>query len=525
MPEKNDDPHLPGPFPTAPAELLRSYAEVPYASIAHAEMQPGAMAARAGIAGLETVPLERCRVLELGCGDGINLLATAARHPGARCLGVDLAANNVEAARQAAATLGLANVEFREGDVRALEGLGSFDYVIAHGLLSWIPEDAQAALFALCARSLSPRGLACLSYKTYPGWHRREMVREILRYGLAGLDDWPGRLSRARQLLPFLLRFARAGETYRSILAEQAAEVAEASDDFLTHDLLEVFCAPLTFADFVARARRHDLAYVGDMRHASTLLENQLPPPAITGLQRLTSDPIERQQWLDFLTDRSFRRSLLCKAGRSPAEPAPERLAGLHVSSSLREMPGQGGASGVVAWGAGGEVVLETAAPAANAGLAALAQAWPRTRDFSALEAEVAAQLPPGAERASFGRAVFAGFCRDEVDLFATPPLCVLEAGPRPEAWPLARWLAGRGRQVCNVRIEVVALTPLARWLLPALDGSRDRAELLAWFVAAAREGRVAASGALGPEALRPVLAAALDGALVELARAAMLVA
>src|SRR4051795_9203378 len=118
------------------------YDDVPYSNYPYAQTHPDRLATVAILHGLEPPDPFHARVLELGCGAGGNLIAMAAATPGIRALGVDLAAGPVEDGQRAIAEIGLTNVELRHGDVRELSGLGEFDYIVAHGVYSWIPDDA-----------------------------------------------------------------------------------------------------------------------------------------------------------------------------------------------------------------------------------------------------------------------------------------------------------------------------------------------------------------------------------------------
>ena len=70
-------------------------------------------------------------VLDLGCGDGTTAIPAA--RLGADVLGVDIAANLVEAGNERARSLGLANCRFQEGDASDLAGIddASFDLVVS----------------------------------------------------------------------------------------------------------------------------------------------------------------------------------------------------------------------------------------------------------------------------------------------------------------------------------------------------------------------------------------------------------
>src|ERR1700754_2361564 len=119
-------------------------------------------------------------------------IAMAVSAPHITALGVDLAAAPIADGQQAIAEMGLTNVELRRGDVRSLPDLGQFDYVIAHGLYSWVPEDARDALMQQVNRLLAPDGIAYVSYNAEPGGYFRRMLRDA---GLWHARDAVGELA------------------------------------------------------------------------------------------------------------------------------------------------------------------------------------------------------------------------------------------------------------------------------------------------------------------------------------------
>src|SRR5262245_30879492 len=139
------------------------YDALPYPSMPFAYTQPSHLAALARVYGLEAPPAEDARVLELGCASGGNIIPLAARFPKAHFLGIDLSSRQVEAGNRRAAALGLGNIDIRQGDLAEIRLRGqTFDYVICHGVFSWVPQAAQDAILQLCADTLSPNGLAVI---------------------------------------------------------------------------------------------------------------------------------------------------------------------------------------------------------------------------------------------------------------------------------------------------------------------------------------------------------------------------
>src|SRR5207247_7326990 len=129
--------------------------------------------------GVKTAPLECCRVLEIGCASGGNLLPMAEALPEASFLGIDLSERQINEGQQAIAALGLGNVELRHLNVLEIgPDFGLFDYIVCHGVYSWVPPVARDKILEVCRKNLAPNGVAYVSYNTLPGWHMRGMIRD-----------------------------------------------------------------------------------------------------------------------------------------------------------------------------------------------------------------------------------------------------------------------------------------------------------------------------------------------------------
>jgi SAM-dependent methyltransferase len=167
--------------PSLSDPTIASYEEVPFDSGPVTNSHPDALATVATLYGMTPPPLDGCRVLELGCSTGGNLLSMALSLPDSTFVGIDLAPRQITQARALAATLGLTNVDLRAMSIADVDDdLGMFDYIVCHGVYSWVPEPIREAILRVCSRNLAPNGVAFVSYNTFPGWHARAMVREMI---------------------------------------------------------------------------------------------------------------------------------------------------------------------------------------------------------------------------------------------------------------------------------------------------------------------------------------------------------
>ncbi|MGB6425459.1 MAG: class I SAM-dependent methyltransferase, partial [Solirubrobacterales bacterium] len=158
----------------------RRQAEVPYPTGLYVPGHPSLLAACARLHGLDPAAPAECRYLDLGCGDGTNTIAVAESLPGSRCLGIDIAPAAIERGGELRDAVGIDNVELEAADFRdAAPEPGAWDFVVLHGILSWVPDDARVAALDLAARSLAPNGVLMASYNALPGWWLLQPARAL----------------------------------------------------------------------------------------------------------------------------------------------------------------------------------------------------------------------------------------------------------------------------------------------------------------------------------------------------------
>jgi SAM-dependent methyltransferase len=312
-----------------------SYDVVPYESRSFVETHPDHLATMATLFGLEPPAIDRCRVLELGCSQGSNLIPMATALPGSTFVGIDLSARQIADGQKTATALGLTNIQLKALNILDVdESFGRFDYIVCHGVYSWVPSAIQDKILHICAKQLAPNGIALISYNTYPGWYVKQVVRDMIFYHARQFAEPLEQVRQARSFLDYLARSVApdSSSSYEVNLRSAAVVLQEKSDSYLLHEFLEEFVQPIYFYQFVARAAAWKLRYFADAR-IPPMYSAGLCPEAIQTLRQLAPDPIRSEQYLDFLTRRSFRRSLLCHSSLNPSpRPLPERLTSQQLS-------------------------------------------------------------------------------------------------------------------------------------------------------------------------------------------------
>jgi len=415
--------------------VTSSYDAVPYTSLPYPRTHPDHLHAIARLFGVHAPAVDSCRVVELGCGSAGNLLAMAATMPNARFVGIDASAGEIARGRAIVEALGLRNIELIAGDAAAPLP-DEFDYVIAHGLLSWVPPATRRSILARAGEALSSNGVVYASYNVNPGFQLRAAVRGMLRYH-ASRGPSSQRIADARHLLDWLSqRVSRDGGAYRAVLDEEQERLAAADDGYLFHEHLEDDNHAVWFHELAAEVRTIGLQWLAEADPAATVrvLGN---PRAHAALKELAGDdPIAIEQHFDFMRGRSFRASLLVRDAHVRREVSP--TGDLYAAS------------------AGSADVEE------NDVLRELVGAWPDAVRVDSLEGDVSALHAAGI-----------------VELRARP--LHLARGDAARVWtsPYARYQALRPGPVTNLRHEPIPLAESERQVLSLLDG-RERSAIAA---------------------------------------------
>src|SRR5438128_2655913 len=218
-------------------------------------------------------------VLEIGCADGGNLVPLAVVYPESTLVGIDLSQVQIAEGQETVRALGLTNIELgRQSVLDVTAQLGAFDYVICHGVYSWVPADVQQKILEVCKENLAPQGVAYVSYNTLPGWHMRGAIRDMMIFHTQQFTAPAERAEQARALLDFLAASVDAKDNpYGLFLASELALLRDKADSYLLHDHLEEHNEPLYFHEFMARAAAHGLRYLGEA-DPGVMVPSNFPP-------------------------------------------------------------------------------------------------------------------------------------------------------------------------------------------------------------------------------------------------------
>jgi len=315
---------------------LNPYDELPYRSVPIEWTAPERLALASMLHGGPRQSLDSYRVLELGCGNGANLLPLAYYRRHATFVGIDGARSQIKVANARRSALGLSNIEFTHTDFLAAAErfTDEFDFIIAQGVFSWVPHEVRDALLELCGRCLRRGGLLYLNYNTRPGWNVRGLVREFLLAQTAGTTSLLARAQLAHQVAAKVASSLTVVEhPYSQLMANEFRFVCENHVSYIAHEYLAPDNHAYWRSEFLALARRHDLDYVADADfsyHSGRIREDlasALMKEQITG--RTLDDTV------DLLCYRQLHSPVLTHRPWTRHPPSRDEFAALHVASCL----------------------------------------------------------------------------------------------------------------------------------------------------------------------------------------------
>ena len=522
---------MPGGNPSTQDEAARlsarHYDEVPYHSFPNALLQPSRLGAVATLCGHDAVDPGRARVLEIGCATGGHLIPIAARYPAAQFVGIDVSGVQIEQGRSRIAALGLDNIRLDTLSIADItEPDASFDYIICHGVFSWVPTGIREAILQQCRRLLTPQGLAVISFNVLPGWRMLQVFRDSAILHCRQFAT-PGEKARnMRALFDALSKYTSEQTSYGKIWRKELGLLTANPDFYLLHELLEDSNTPMTFSAFNGEITAHGLQYLADANLLAGIPENAGDDRGSLIRALAGDDRLSIEQYTDIVLGRTFRSAIVVRAEiPQRPEPAPHlpRLSGMHLVVPMNlEVKELGDGRCSLVDGKAGEIDIN--GPHAAAVVRKMIARRPSTCSYAELveasgEAEARRQAADCLHRLVAMGVIDASL--DGLDCGGWP-------STHPRAWPvaLADARAGDGYTVSQ-RHESVQLNERSRYLLRGCDGTRPVAAFETALLDTILSGgaTIAENGQpiRDPERLRVIVRDAVVGELADFARRGLL--
>jgi SAM-dependent methyltransferase len=245
------------------------YAGLAYPTFFHRELTPVWLATVATALGYRAPRLDRPYVwCELGCGTGLGALIAAAANPGGRFYAVDFDRTAIARARALAEEAGIGNVHFLPmsfADLAGADGetLPPLDFIVSHGVLSWISPENRQAIWRIAKRWLKSGGLAGLAYMSQPGSAPLMAMQRVLRRLAETTQESATALAEGIGLLR-ALRDGGAGQFVVSPdLGARIEQLAKEPPGYLAHEVRGEHWEPLHAGDMIAALARIGANFLG----------------------------------------------------------------------------------------------------------------------------------------------------------------------------------------------------------------------------------------------------------------------
>lgn len=307
-----------------------SYDESPYESFTFPFTHPQHLYTIANLFGLKAANFTKCKVLELGCASGGNIIPLAYHYPKSKFTGVDLSIQQINEGQKHINNLELKNIKLINLSIKDLnEDLGKFDYIICHGVFSWVEKDIQNKIMEICQTLLAPKGLAFISYNTLPGWHTSRTVRDMMLYHSSYFDTTQEKITQSKALLNFIHEaVSDSNNSYATLLHKELDMIKDKTDSYLKHDHLELNNSQFYFHQFIEKAQEYNLQYVADSSIHTMFVGNM--PHKVAEKLSVIDDLVRQEQYMDFIINRRFRNTILChksvKLNRNIAKDVIEKF-------------------------------------------------------------------------------------------------------------------------------------------------------------------------------------------------------
>jgi methyltransferase-like protein/cyclopropane fatty-acyl-phospholipid synthase-like methyltransferase len=466
-----------------------TYDEVQYESYPYSQTQPEQLYTIAKLFDLSAPNFAKARVLELGCASGGNIIPIASRFPKSQCVGVDLSIKQIHAGQAIVDDLALQNIQLIHASITEInEAYGQFDYIICHGIFSWVAQDIRDKIFEICQSRLSPQGIAYISYNTLPGWNMIRSIREMMRFHVQGMSCAQTKASQARALLKFLGEgLANEDSAYAKCLQYEIKLLDLQADSYLLHDHLEEINEPTYFYQFVEQARKFNLNYLAD-QPLSLMYPGNLPQKFAEEISKIT-DIVRLNQYMDFVRNQRFRSTLLCHANLEiNRQLSPSSITKFYLTYTGKpvQLPQQYTSDEALQF-IGPSITLTATHPVAKYAMALLQKNAAKPMAFSELCQQVVTYFAEQYSESQISeylinqlnllRLALGGL----IHLHSCPGHYTQTVSAYPKGFGLGVRQASEQPWVTNLRHSVIQLTAFEKMLLKCLDGKQSLAQLEAY--------------------------------------------
>lgn len=487
----------------AELDVAESYNITPYAGNPYYYTHPCVLAAYGVLYGLCPADPVQCRVLELGCGDGNNIIPMAYEFPKSCFSGIDLSPVQIGIGLKSIESLGLKNIELLTRSIMGISGAdGRFDYIIVHGVYSWVPSEVREKILDICKNNLSDQGIAYISYNVLPGWRFNQSMRDLFLYRTRHIKDPDQKAQAAMDLCNTMLKGTADGNSVHDVqlrfFGKTLRDFPNVSS-YLLHEYMETHNTSFYFHQFAGDLNNHGLQYVCDADQAIFELDS-LSPDTAAVFEKISENAVEVEQYIDFCKNTHFRRSLLChKEVNLNSDYRLDTIQHLYAATEVAPVldSPDSPVKGTTTFKTTSGRKFKATDKFAQTVLQKLSRIKPCTIRVDILIQTI---LHQGSSRTrtdiqketeKMGHVIYTLFFNGVLELLGAGRQCIPEAGHFPKASLVSR-LQAPSRRITNLCHRTILMDDdMACFVLARLDGTLDRNSLCDLMTKAVETGRI----------------------------------
>jgi methyltransferase-like protein/2-polyprenyl-3-methyl-5-hydroxy-6-metoxy-1,4-benzoquinol methylase len=464
------------------SENTNTYDELPYPSKPFPQTHPRHLATISKLHGIESPKITNCKVLEIGCANGSNIIPMACDLPDSHFIGIDFSKRQIKQANNTKNALKINNINFYACNILDIDdSYEQFDYIIAHGIYSWIPDNVKEHLINLCKQRLTNKGIVYISYNTYPGWKMREILRDEMLFHAKNFSNISEKIEQSKLFINLLSEVIDTEyTTYGDILKNEINSLWSHDESYFYHDLLEGVNNPIYFYQFIENTKKAGLQYIGDTDYSSAVINN-INPKLNNILDNINADYIQKEQYLDFVWNRMFRQSLLCHNDISlDRSIVIDNMKQMYFSSNAKcqEDISEIKSNHIVSYMVN-DLTIKSDCKFTKSILHTLGNAWPESISYETLLQETKNILELNSEFdddkeniTSYLNIINNLYTSRAINIYIDPPHIKKQVTNKPLVRPITRLQAKYSQWTTNQLHQPISVDTMSKFLIPMLDGN-----------------------------------------------------